>query len=161
MQADPRFDRDYQLVHFLGTSPVRMRGWVWVLEQSDRIGIREKPGRDGIVVPAYLFMDLPGPLAGLNDRGKLGLRLEAGERARFEGARLEPGSWQARVVAEGEARISILQGGPRSAAGGRTQPATRLHLAGDSPVAVGLELTAGREGAHVREVVLERTPADP
>jgi arabinofuranosyltransferase len=157
----PEFAREYQMVHFRGTDPFEVVARVWV-RRSGKVGVETAPSK--VTVPGYLLSAPDTPLADLDNRGQIGLRLPEGGSARVD-LSLPPGRWRLRAEADaGEAlALSIT-----SAAGPATAPpgaelAFPLDAVSESPTTdVPLRVEARATArAHVRRLVFERAPAEP
>jgi len=162
MQRDPRFERDYRLVYFKGTEPVRMKGAVWVLAQSPKVGVAIRDDGREIFVPAHLFSDGEGAIAGLDEEGRIGITIAPDRGARLAAFDLEGGRW--RVTSSASAPVEItIRAGDRTIASGAGSVALGLPAGDvtrlDIRLSVAMEGARGGTNAHVRGLEFVREAA--
>jgi hypothetical protein len=157
MQADPRFERRYRLVTFLGKDPIRTFGKVWVREWGGTIGIRVEADGNRIRIPGELINDERGTPATLDEQGRIGALIRPGKRAVRGGLGLAPGRWRAEALANGPVSVSAsLAGAEAPLASGAGEIA--FELPGPGSVAVDWVVRAENPASavHLRELVLIR-----
>ena len=81
MQQMPEFAESYVPVIYKGFDPYLVESIVWVMKDSDKVGVIKK--RDQIEIPAYLFGGVEPAATYLNSEGRLVVDLTEGQELRF------------------------------------------------------------------------------
>jgi len=153
MQRRPDFYPLYQLVRFETPEGVSTRLWV---RREGRIGVTRTESE--IIVPAYLFDTPPGGFAGLDDGGRLALRVDDSHPAFIGDLHPGPGHWSVRVEGSGDVEATITGTvsripAPDDADGSRGE--LRFVLRDDAPASITVRLRTG-DRAFLRRVVFRR-----
>jgi arabinofuranosyltransferase len=82
----------YQLVTFEGRRPHTFRTRMWVRRASDKIGMRQSPGR--VVVPGFLVGDADGTWSFLDNAGKLVTEIPPRAQVVAKTIQLPAGAWK-------------------------------------------------------------------
>lgn len=122
MQARPEFYQQYSMVRFLGRDPYALTAIVWVLQYSEKIGIRDKGDR--IEVPGFLFAT-QGTAAYLNENGTLVTPVTANWPGAVVIDRELVGAWTADIISSDSRRVVVEFQTPEPGK-------TRIVLAADS-----------------------------
>jgi hypothetical protein len=152
MKLNPDFVRLYQFVTFEAPGGVRTR--LWVRREDGRIGVQRNEGE--VVVPGYLFVGPTSVVADMDSAGRVGLRIDDGNRAFFRGVSLPPGRWSARVEASGDIEVSVAMRRWQATADGSPPDEIRFEVGEESVVSILVVAQHGK--AHLRRALFQRTP---
>jgi hypothetical protein len=129
MQQHESFEDDYELVAFLGTEPVRVRGFVYVRRASPSIGVRVGADRSSVEIPGFLLTGGRSATALLNDENELVVSIAADKAASLEGVSLPAGVWHMETDANGPTERVILSSQNASQSGSQSALESRVELA--------------------------------
>ena len=156
MMSDPRgeFASTFRPVTLECDRPRHVVSLIWMRTEGGAIGIRRSEQR--IQIPGHLFSDNEESRARLDPEGRIGVTVLPHTFAEFSGLPVPPGTWTIRIVGSGIASLYVedTRTGNTVASGGS---GSSFQLEGESPVKLTMMLrTLEQDGAHVRELVLER-----
>jgi len=150
LRDDPRFERDYWLVHFEGFDPRRAESNAWV-RLDGKLGL--VVGDDRIEIPPYLLEGSAGQQVG---GAHMGARLPVGEAASSPPITIEPGRWAIELEPAGppiELRVSH-QGRAKLLA----SPGPRPAIEADEQITITISLVALRADTPITHLRLVRVP---
>ena len=148
LAALPEFIERYSFTRMTVTAPRVFDFGVWVLRESEHIGVRRSPGR--VEVPAWLLNGNEASRVSLDDAGMAVVRATRLEPVRVLGLELPAGAWRPTLQADGELAVEVRRGG---SALDRTDGTFVLA----EPGRIDVELTPPPEAAAwVRSLSLER-----
>ena len=157
MMEDPsgEFTSTFRAVTLECDRPRHVVSVIWMRAEGGAIGIRRSEGQ--IRIPAYLFSDSRPSRARLDPEGRLGVAVSPRTFAEFSGLSVPPGRWVARIMASSDA-VTLYVEGTKSGDSYASGPSgATFETTGSEPTLLTIVLrTADADGAHVREVVLER-----
>ncbi|HSQ60791.1 MAG TPA: hypothetical protein VLT84_10225 [Acidobacteriota bacterium] len=162
MMEDPRaeFTSTFRPVTIECEEPNPVVSIIWMRTEGGAIGIERSEGR--IEIPGYLFSDNEQSRARLDADDRLGVVVLPGTRAELSGLRVPAGTWAVRVEHTGGAVTLDVEelSTAASLVSGASGSSFSTGESGPSGIRISL-WTAESAGAHVREVVLERTGSPP
>jgi hypothetical protein len=148
MQWSEPFQRLYRLVHFDIRGPRPLQALLWARHEDSHIGIGRQPNT--VFVPGFLLSAQNGPAARFDDRGRLGTEFSANGAISYP-LRLDAGSWQLRVDADGPLMPPMLV--VPGAEGAPPSSEVQLRVSAD----VLIQLAAGASPVFVRSLRFDRT----
>jgi arabinofuranosyltransferase len=151
LMDSPEFHDRYTLVSFVGDEPYTFMTRIWVLRDSERIGIRRKS--QTVDVPAFLFNGHRGSVARLDQSNRFFVTVDRRTPAKLSEFMLPPGQWALTVDATGAPlRVRISQAGSATLT---TNAATVVTVVPNIPLFI--EVTSDNPSAQFRAMSFRRT----